>query len=164
VGVSVFDDGILVVTLQLAVPLWIAEAHTRTGETRVDLLRAWREDASEVVAHRGDALMFTTKKRGDTAKAFNSLARGIAALACHRGGVTVFGYTWCAEHAPGGNPVDDLSPICGRCYMDDPATPKDCSCCSAYLDGTVSERAQSMRKRYARDMTDVPLPLEDVSQ
>jgi hypothetical protein len=104
---------VLVTMLQLAVPMWIAEVNQRHGETRTELLANWQEEAGPVVAANGDNILYLGHKRGDTAKAFNSLARGLAVLAHATGGVTVFGLVWCARHSPGGAKVD--GPPCPRC-------------------------------------------------
>jgi hypothetical protein len=107
---------LLVQTLRLAVPMWIAEANKRHGETRDELLADWRREAGPVVAANGDHILYLGHKRGETAKAFNSLARGLAVLAHARGGVTVFGLVWCATHSPGGAHVD--GPPCPACLAE----------------------------------------------
>lgn len=105
-------DPLLLVSLQAAVPLWIASAGRRP-----ELLEAWRVGAAEAIAHHGDTLMFRTPRR--TAETFNALARGIAVLAHAPGGVTAFGLCWCATHSPGGVPATAVR-VCVDC---EPGTP-----------------------------------------
>ena len=99
-------DQLLVASLQAAVPMWIAEAERLPAVARDALLQEWRADAAEVVPAEGDNVNFGGHKHGETAKAFNSLARGLAAISHAPGGVRVFGLLWCAAHTPGGVPAD----------------------------------------------------------
>jgi hypothetical protein len=108
---------LLVITLRAAVPMWIAEVNKRHGETRAELLADWRKEAGPVVAANGDHILYLGHKRGDSAKAFNSLARGLAVLAHAAGGVTVFGLVWCAKHSPGGAYAD--GPPCPACLAEE---------------------------------------------
>lgn len=84
----------LMETLALAVPLRIWELRGRTPEQRAVIARR----CAQVVAERGDALMFRSKK-GATASAFNALAEGLACAAYQPGGVTFAGRHWCTDHA-----------------------------------------------------------------
>lgn len=118
----------LTTSLQLAVPLWIWEANQRTGETRAELLAAWRADASDVIPEQGDNILYIGHKKGETAKAFNSLARGMAALACHTGGYRALALTWCAQHSPGG--AIPTGPVCGPCADQHGDQPIVCDCCT----------------------------------
>ena len=77
-------------TLAIAVPLWIERLRNASWEHI--LLRA-RECAQHVAEH-GDNLLFRSKKKGESAKAFNHLAEGIACLAFAPGGVKLFGSHW----------------------------------------------------------------------
>lgn len=54
--------------------------------------------ASQYVAEKGDNILFKSQKKGDTAKAFNELAKGVAVLAFAPGGVTIFGQHYEATH------------------------------------------------------------------
>lgn len=78
---------LLRITLGAAVPLWIAELRKLTPEQRIALAR----ECGDIVAAKGDVIQFRSKKPGETAKAFNALAKGIAALAFSPGGVTFLG-------------------------------------------------------------------------
>ena len=77
-------------TLQLAVPLWIERLRGAPWE---HVERRARE-CSQVIAEHGDNLLFRSKKKGDTAEAFNRLAEGIACLSFCPGGVKIFGEHW----------------------------------------------------------------------
>ena len=94
----------LSVILQVAIPLRMAELHAMSPTERRRIIRMWAADAADVVAVRGDQLMYRTKPtkgEGGTADTFNHLARGLAALAYCPGGVLFTGRHWCVEH-PGG--------------------------------------------------------------
>lgn len=85
------QDGVLIETLRLAVPLWITQ------------IRGWNEAerirragiCAQYIASHGDALQFTSK---NTAEAFNRLAEGLAVAAFNPGGVTFGDQHW--EAAP----------------------------------------------------------------
>jgi hypothetical protein len=47
-----------------------------------------------MVAHHGDNILYRSKKKGESAKAFNALAKGLACLAFAPGGVNAFGGHW----------------------------------------------------------------------
>jgi hypothetical protein len=73
--------------LQAAVPLHIEELR---GLPWTEIRRLAGECA-QVIAEKGDRILYRSKKKGETAVAFNALARGIAALAFCPGGVTTLG-------------------------------------------------------------------------
>lgn len=98
---------VLLMSLQAAVPLWIAESRGRP-----ELLEEWRVGAVEAIANHGDALLYRTP--GRTAETFNALARAIAVLAHAPGGVSAFGAQWCATHSPGGVPATGGG-VCAGC-------------------------------------------------
>lgn len=78
---------LLRIALGAAVPLWIHEFRKLTPEERIKIVR----ECGDIVAEKGDVIQFKSKKRGETAKAFNALAKGIAVLAFSPGGVTFLG-------------------------------------------------------------------------
>lgn len=92
---------LLALSLQAAVPLYIAELQAFEGETRWVQAQAWRVRAVEEVAHRGDVLQYGGGKKGEAARVFNALARGLAVLAHAPGGVLFAGIHWCIEHPNG---------------------------------------------------------------
>lgn len=55
-------------------------------------------EASQFIGEHGDNILFMGPKKGDTAKAFNELSKGVAALAFVPGGVTLFGMHFEATH------------------------------------------------------------------
>lgn len=83
------------VALDIAVTLRVFELARLPDDARGQTVRQWAADAVEAVAHRGDALMFTTKgRKGSTAAVFNALAKGLAAGSFQPGGVTFLGRRW----------------------------------------------------------------------
>jgi hypothetical protein len=81
---------LLTMTLQLAVPLWIE----RLRGASWDYISERAKVCAQVVAEKGDIILFRSKTKGETANAFNRLAEGIACLSFVPGGVTVFGQHW----------------------------------------------------------------------
>jgi len=77
----------LAIALSAAVPLWVTELSKRP----LDELLAEAPKLAQIIAEKGDVIQFPGKRRGETAAAFNALARGIAILSFVPGGVTVFG-------------------------------------------------------------------------
>jgi hypothetical protein len=97
--------GLLLLTLELAVPMWIELVRELPAEAKVERCR----QLVDVIASRGDVLMFRTPARprspheGDrtgTAGVFNALAETLGILAHAPGGVTFSGRHW--EAAPPG--------------------------------------------------------------
>jgi hypothetical protein len=93
-------EHVLIPALAVAVPLWIHELQQLTGDTRDQQLRAWAAATVDQVCERGDILQFSGGKKGQTAEAFNALARGLAAGAYVPGGITFAGLHWCVEPHP----------------------------------------------------------------
>ena len=88
------DDGpspqaqdLLRLTLSAAVPLHAAEL---ARMPYAEVLRVARECA-QVVAEKGDIIQWRSKRKGETAAAFNALARGLAAASFSPGGVVFLG-------------------------------------------------------------------------
>lgn len=89
------DSGALLKTmLPMAVMLNIREFQNRPWSE----LQQIATYASQYVAEKGDNILFKSAKKGDTAKAFNELAKGVAVLAFAPGGVTLFGQHFEATH------------------------------------------------------------------
>lgn len=86
------DDSLLAMTLQLAVPLEIDRLRAYTETQRA----AIATECAKIVAAGGDHLMFRSKVPGESAKAFNALARGLAVAAYGPDGVTFAGLHWSA--------------------------------------------------------------------
>lgn len=112
-GPGVADDVALTETLTIAVPLWMAQLHALSPQSRQRRIDSWAADAAEVVAYHGDLLVFRTEPRQlresqitpesrrrpgtevSTTETCNHLARGLAALAYSPGGVSFGGLHWC---------------------------------------------------------------------
>jgi hypothetical protein len=93
------SDDALKLALQVAVPLRIAELSGMTPYQRSGALVVWREHGEDAVAYAGDYLQVRhSHARGETAKAFNRLACGLAALAHAPGGVSFADLHWCPVH------------------------------------------------------------------
>lgn len=84
-------------TLEVAVPMWI----DRLKQQPFAVVMARAKDASQTIAEHGDIILYKSKKKGETAKAFNALAEGVAILAFMPGGVKIFGGSWIASHPDG---------------------------------------------------------------
>jgi hypothetical protein len=85
----VTDDPALAIALSAAVPLRILEYERSGGPSPDDVERARRY--ANVLAEKGDRLLFRSKKPGETADMFNGLADAVAVMAFCPGGVTTFG-------------------------------------------------------------------------
>ena len=84
-------------TLSAAVPLWIEVMKKLSWEERKKIAS---ECSQIAVAEHGDNILFRGHKEGETAAAFNALARGIAVLSFCPGGVTLFGMHFETEVTP----------------------------------------------------------------
>jgi hypothetical protein len=82
-----FNQELLKITLAAAVPLWIHQFRMLSEDDRLAIAK----ECGGVVAEKGDIIQFKSTKKGETAKAFNQLARGLACLAYAPGGVTFAG-------------------------------------------------------------------------
>jgi len=89
------DGELLGIALMASVPLFIEQLRDTTPDERVILGR----DQAHIIAHSGDNILYRSKKRGETATAFNALARGLAIGAYQPGGVTFAGIHFCTDHA-----------------------------------------------------------------
>jgi len=88
-------EPLLLLGLSAAVPLWIEQFRDLSPEERKKIA----QEASALLQEKSEFILYLGKP-GDSAAAFNALARAIAALAFHPGGVKVFGQHWQA------NPID----------------------------------------------------------
>ena len=85
-------EALLKTSLQLAVPLWALRLQERSWEE----IKTRLPECSQMIAEHGDNILFRSKKRGETARAFNALAEGVAMLSFVPGGITFLGDHW--EH------------------------------------------------------------------
>lgn len=93
-GCDEATKALIATTLSAAVPLYIEEMKAWPWER----VREQAEKSAQIVAEKGDVILFRSKKKGETAAAFNALARGVAALSFAVGGVTLFGLHFEAKH------------------------------------------------------------------
>lgn len=80
--------------LQTAVPLWTIRFKDLSWE---DLKRIMRE-SEKVLEESGEFATFAQFKKGETAKAFNAIAKAIAALSFVPQGIDIFGLHFEARH------------------------------------------------------------------
>lgn len=85
----------LATALLVAVPLWMNEVARLTEDERIATAR----ECSQMIAEHGDDIIFLSPRKGDTAEAFNALARGLACAAHQPGGVWFMGAHFCADHS-----------------------------------------------------------------
>ena len=78
---------LLRLSLEVAVPLHIHEMKDWSLES----LEAVAKGAVDTIASKGDIILYKSPKKGETAAAFNTLARAVAAAAFFPGGVKLFG-------------------------------------------------------------------------
>lgn len=74
-------------TLELAVPMHVLMLDRLTW----DQVQAMIPECAQHIAEHGDIILYRSKKKGETAAAFNALARAVAILSFSLGGVTIFG-------------------------------------------------------------------------
>lgn len=79
-------------TLELAVPMWVEKI--KSYNLPLEAFEARRLKCSQHIAEHGDNIMFRSKKKGDTARAFNRLAEALAICSFAPGGVTFAGMKW----------------------------------------------------------------------
>jgi hypothetical protein len=80
---------LLRIALATAVPFWIMRVRNRPHYRQ--------ERASQcaaIIAEKGDIILYKSKKKGETAKAFNALAEALAIGAFVPGGISFAGLTW----------------------------------------------------------------------
>ena len=78
----------LATALEAAVRLWIEEFRSLSEEDRQRMI----DEVVERFAERMEYLLH--RKQGETAKAFNDVARAIALLSFCPGGIDCFGHHW----------------------------------------------------------------------
>lgn len=85
---------LLGLSLDVAVPV-AQEELGRMSWAEVERVAA---EAVDVVASKGDLILYRSTRPGETSAAFVALARGLAALSFAPGGVSFLGRHWDAEH------------------------------------------------------------------
>ena len=86
------NNAILKISLEAAVPLWIAEIERAGGPSDEDYQTC--RDFAGTLAEKGDRILYRSKVKGETAQLFNALARSIAVMAFCPGGIRLFGMRW----------------------------------------------------------------------
>ena len=81
------SEGLLQAALGAAVPLWIETWRGADPEQRVRRAHV----LAQVIAEKGDVIQFKSKKKGESAAAFNALAESLAIASFQPGGVRIFG-------------------------------------------------------------------------
>mgnify|MGYP001611822850 CR=1 FL=1 len=90
--------------LGASVPLYAAEYKNALddGTCSVDSLLARCRVYAQVIAEKGDNILYRSRKRGETADAFNALAKALAILSIVAvGGVRFLGERWEFPWSPG---------------------------------------------------------------
>lgn len=87
-------EELLRLTLSIAVSLWVEQLQKKSWAEVEERARV----CGQVVAEKGDIIQFRSKKKGETAEAFNRLAEGIAALSFAPGGVEFLGLHFTNKH------------------------------------------------------------------
>lgn len=81
---------LLGISLDAAVPFWIEYWRHRSLSERQH--RA--QQCAQIVAEKGDIIMYRSGRKGETSKAFTALAEGIAISSMGPGGITFMGRKW----------------------------------------------------------------------
>lgn len=86
-------NSLLAIAMSAAVPLqaMVIQEKWRTGEYDWNTLNEIAEIASHALANHGDDLLFRSRERGQTAKVFNAVAKGVAVLSFWPNGVEFCG-------------------------------------------------------------------------
>ena len=102
------EHSALATALSAAVPLWVMQFKTMP----LDVLQKIAKESSDMMLQTREAILFKTKP-GESAKAFNALARGIAVLSFSPGGVRCFGMHFESVHV-GAQEVDHYAGTSNR--------------------------------------------------
>jgi len=98
------DNELLRISLQTAVPLWIENLKNRPWEELQKIVN----EAQKMIAEKGDNILFKSNREGETAEAFNHLARAVAVLSFVPGGITFMDMHFETEY--GTDKTDDKDP------------------------------------------------------
>ena len=108
---------LLQASLAAAVPLWCAEIRARGAANWERVVPARSHELARIIAEHGDIIQFRSKKRGETAAAFNALAEALALMSFAPGGVRFLGDRW--ESHFGDCPRDQYGNRVPSGHMDD---------------------------------------------
>lgn len=90
------DGHSLPIALDVAIPLHMAELAALPSDQRFDAAIDAANTALRVMDETGEAILYR-RRPGESARAFNAVAKAIAALAFSPGGITIFGRHWEAK-------------------------------------------------------------------
>lgn len=77
------NEALLKSVLSVAVPMWVERLQSMPWPD----VEYRAKGCGQYVAEHGDVILYRSKKKGESAKAFNYLAQGLAALSFLPGGV-----------------------------------------------------------------------------
>ncbi len=86
------NNELLPISLNAAVLLWILSLKEKGGPTDGDW--AWLKEARDILGETGEAILFPVKKKGETDRVFNAVAKAIAILSFVPCGIEIFGHHW----------------------------------------------------------------------
>ena len=93
-----YTESLIRKSLICAVPLWVNELK----KADYTYIKEEQKRISRVIGSKGDIILYKSKKNGETAKAFNDFAKGVAILAMiAEDGIEIFGAKFdyeCPEH------------------------------------------------------------------
>ena len=85
---------LMLMTLEVAIPIWV----NSLKHLPWSYLAEQAGKCAGIVAEKGDILQYRSSVKGETAKAFNALAEGLAILSFCPGGVKFMGRHWENKH------------------------------------------------------------------
>jgi hypothetical protein len=85
---------LLMTSLQVSVPIKVAELQRLPPEILTDMLRHRGPDLADIIASRSDILMFGGGKRGEVAHVFAAVTEALALGALVPGGIQLLGLRW----------------------------------------------------------------------
>ena len=94
-----WNDALLVIHIQTVVPLTIMGIISSGGLTDSHIRKA--QEYANVIAEKGDLILFKSKKKRGSAEAIHALCYGLAVLAFCPGGVTFAGQHFSSEDYKG---------------------------------------------------------------
>lgn len=81
------NEALLTGMLELAVMAWTP----RLQATPWSVLRERMAECGRIIAEKGDNILYKSKKKGESAKAFNAMAEAVTILSFAPGGIKIFG-------------------------------------------------------------------------
>lgn len=94
-----WNEDLLIIHVQMVVPLMIMGILESGGLTEGHLREAKRQ--ADIIAEKGDLILFKSKKKGESAGAVHALCYGLAVLSFCPDGVTFAGTRFCSADYEG---------------------------------------------------------------